>query len=87
VPKLPYIPGLDAAGVIEQVGGEVTKYQVGDRVYTIRTNTGTYAEYCTARPECFIRRRLSFGYTLLYGLSSSSYQVSRNVYLSIKTKY
>lgn len=51
MPKLPYTPGLDAAGVIEQVGSEVTKYKVGDRVYTIWTNTGTYAEYCTARSE------------------------------------
>jgi NADPH2:quinone reductase len=27
-PNLPYTPGLDAAGVIERVGAEVTKYKV-----------------------------------------------------------
>jgi NADPH2:quinone reductase len=44
-PKLPYTPGKDAAGVIEAVGDEVTKVQVGDRVYTADSLTGTYAEY------------------------------------------
>jgi NADPH2:quinone reductase len=27
-PNLPYIPGLDSAGVIERVGAEVTKFKV-----------------------------------------------------------
>ncbi len=27
-PNLPYTPGLDAAGVIERVGAEVTKFKV-----------------------------------------------------------
>ena len=27
-PNLPYIPGLDSAGVIERVGNDVTKFKV-----------------------------------------------------------
>lgn len=27
-PNLPYIPGLDSAGVIERVGADVTKFKV-----------------------------------------------------------
>ena len=27
-PNLPYIPGLDSAGVIERVGSDVTKFKV-----------------------------------------------------------
>ena len=27
-PKLPYVPGVDSAGVIEHVGADVTKYKV-----------------------------------------------------------
>lgn len=44
-PKLPYTPGKDAAGVVEAIGEDVTKYEPGDRVYTADSLTGTYAEY------------------------------------------
>ena len=33
VPKLPYIPGGDAAGVISAIGDGVTAFKVGDRVF------------------------------------------------------
>src|SRR5579872_4014160 len=42
-PKLPYIPGSDAAGVVESTGADVD-LQPGDRVYTTGTITGAYAE-------------------------------------------
>ena len=44
-PKLPYTPGKDAAGMVETVGDGVTKWTVGDRVYTANSITGTYAEF------------------------------------------
>lgn len=44
-PELPYTPGRDAAGVVEAVGDEVTRWKPGDRVYTANSITGTYAEY------------------------------------------
>jgi NADPH:quinone reductase len=44
-PELPYTPGKDAAGVVEFVGGDVGRWQPGDRVYTAQSITGTYAEY------------------------------------------
>ncbi|HWZ99367.1 MAG TPA: NADPH:quinone reductase [Candidatus Dormibacteraeota bacterium] len=47
-PPLPYTPGSDAAGVVEVVGEGVTKVKPGDRVYTAKTLTGAYAEYCLA---------------------------------------
>jgi NADPH2:quinone reductase len=47
-PSLPYTPGSDAAGVVDAVGASVTKVQVGDRVYTARTVSGSYAEYALA---------------------------------------
>src|SRR6201989_3136281 len=43
-PKLPYTPGLDAAGTIEAVGEGVARFGIGDRVYTAGSLTGTYAE-------------------------------------------
>ncbi|MEQ1606200.1 MAG: NADPH:quinone reductase [Pyrinomonadaceae bacterium] len=45
VPPLPYTPGKDASGVVEAVGGNVTKWKAGDRVYTANSISGTYAEY------------------------------------------
>lgn len=44
-PRLPYTPGKDAAGVVEAVGDEVSRFRPGDRVYTADSLTGTYAEY------------------------------------------
>jgi NADPH2:quinone reductase len=44
LPSLPYTPGLDAAGIVEAVGDNVTTVKKGDRVYTVGTITGAYAE-------------------------------------------
>ena len=41
-PKQP-IPGLELAGVVEEVGAEVTRFQTGDEVFGMAT--GTFAEY------------------------------------------
>ncbi len=43
-PKLPYTPGMDAAGIIEAVGSGVTRVAKGDRVYVAGSLSGTYAE-------------------------------------------
>jgi len=44
LPKLPYTPGKDAAGVVEKVGAAVTRWKPGDRVYTANSISGTYAQ-------------------------------------------
>jgi NADPH2:quinone reductase len=43
-PSLPYTPGTDAAGTVESIGKDVTRFAPGDRVYTAGSVTGTYAE-------------------------------------------
>ncbi|TVX93829.1 quinone oxidoreductase family protein [Paenibacillus agilis] len=45
--KLPFIPGLEAAGVVEQIGQEVTSVRVGQRVIAF-PHHGSYAEYIVA---------------------------------------
>ncbi|MDM5154652.1 zinc-binding dehydrogenase [Bacillus sp. DX1.1] len=45
--KLPFIPGIDAAGVVEQIGSEVKNLKVGQRVIAFPLN-GSYAEYVVA---------------------------------------
>ena len=44
-PDLPYTPGNDCAGVVEEVGGAVKNVKKGDHIYSYRSLTGTYAEF------------------------------------------
>lgn len=46
-PGMPYVPGFDAAGVVDAVGAGVD-CAVGDRVFVASRDTGTYAEYVVA---------------------------------------
>jgi NADPH2:quinone reductase len=49
--KLPAILGCDGAGIVEAVGGEVTRFEIGDQVFFcnggIGDEPGNYAEYTT----------------------------------------
>jgi len=45
---LPYTPGGDAAGVVDAVGADVSGVKAGDRVFTSRAFTGSYAEKALA---------------------------------------
>jgi NADPH:quinone reductase len=47
-PPLPYVPGGEGAGVVDEVGEGVAKFKPGDRVYVGHPVTGTYAEYTLA---------------------------------------
>ena len=51
LPELPYTPGNDGAGVVEQVGSGVTEFNPGDRVYTGGSISGTYAEFALCKKE------------------------------------
>lgn len=51
LPELPYTPGNDGAGVVEQVGTGVTEFKPGDRVYTAGSISGTYAEFALCKRE------------------------------------
>lgn len=52
LPSLPWTPGNDGAGIVQDVGPGVTNVKVGDRVFTKGTITGTYAEYTVANSSC-----------------------------------
>jgi NADPH2:quinone reductase len=47
-PDLPYTPGSDAAGIVEEIGAAVEKVKIGDRVYVAGTVSGAYAQFCLA---------------------------------------
>lgn len=65
-PDLPYTPGADAAGVVDQVGGGVSGWKAGDRVYISGTAAGkahgAYAQLVVCLPEQLHRLpdRISF---------------------------
>jgi NADPH2:quinone reductase len=53
--KLPAILGCDGAGIVDEVGSEVTRFKTGDAVYFcnggIGDEPGNYAEYTTLHEE------------------------------------
>jgi len=51
LPALPYTPGNDGAGVVEQIGDSVTEFKLGDHVYTAGSLSGTYAEFALCRTD------------------------------------
>jgi NADPH:quinone reductase-like Zn-dependent oxidoreductase len=56
------IPGMDAAGVVEAIGREVSGYQVGDAVMLWSRSAGTYAQFVAVSADDVARKpeRLSF---------------------------
>ncbi|HLL52823.1 MAG TPA: NADPH:quinone reductase [Myxococcaceae bacterium] len=60
--RLPYTPGMDAAGVVEAVGEDVKRVKAGDRVYVGGTLTGAYAQktLCLEAQVHPLPERLSF---------------------------
>jgi NADPH:quinone reductase-like Zn-dependent oxidoreductase len=53
--KLPLILGWDTAGIVEEVGGNVTGFKEGDEVYGLPNfpGDGSYAEYVAAKASQF----------------------------------
>jgi len=45
VPSLPYTPGKDGAGIVEEVGNEVSNFKKGDRVFSTLVRSGSLAQY------------------------------------------
>lgn len=67
---LPMTLGWDAAGVVEEVGSEVSGLQIGDAVYGVPNfpGDGSYAEYCVAKASQFARKPQSLGFTEAAGV-------------------
>src|ERR1700720_1913631 len=59
---LPWIPGHEFSGVVEQIGSDVAGYAPGDAVFAANETGGTYAEYLAVKPAAIARKpsNLSF---------------------------
>src|SRR5882762_4800388 len=59
---LPWIPGHEFSGVIEQIGRDVAAYAPGDAVFGSTSGMGSYAEYLAVKAAVIARRpsNLSF---------------------------
>jgi NADPH:quinone reductase-like Zn-dependent oxidoreductase len=59
---LPWIPGHEFSGVVEQVGSDVAGYAPGDAVFAANETGGAYAEYLAVKPAAIARKpsNLSF---------------------------
>lgn len=51
LPKLPAILGKEVAGIVEDVGDDVSNLKKGDRVFALLPENGGYAEYVTCKEE------------------------------------
>ena len=68
--KLPMTLGWDAAGIVEEVGSEVTAFQKGDAVYGEPNfpGDGSYAEYCAAKASQFAHKPTSLSFNEAAGV-------------------
>src|SRR5438105_13878240 len=53
ITRFPFIPGMDVAGAVEQVGNKVAKFKPGDAVYAYLSfeEQGGYAEFAVANQD------------------------------------
>jgi NADPH:quinone reductase-like Zn-dependent oxidoreductase len=60
--NLPWIPGHEFSGVIEQVGSDVPAYAPGDAVFGTTSGKGAYAEYLAVKAAVIAKKptKLSF---------------------------
>src|ERR1700760_2457215 len=58
---LPWIPGHEFSGIVEQVGGDVAAYAPGDAVFGT-SELGAYAEFLAVKPATIVKKpsNLSF---------------------------
>ncbi|XP_064616045.1 zeta-crystallin-like isoform X2 [Liolophura sinensis] len=85
-PALPFTPGMDSAGVVEKVGKAVTHFKPGDRVYSVRTVTGAYAEYAVVEEPYVAHLHKSLSFEQGAGIGVPYYTAYRSLILRANGK-
>jgi len=72
--KLPIILGLDVAGIVAEVGSEVTSFKKGDAVYGVPNfpGDGSYAEFCAAKAAQFAHKPNSLSFNEAAGVPAAA---------------
>lgn len=73
------ILGLEVAGIIEEVGSDVSDWKVGDEVFSLISGAG-YAEYVTAPAVMCIRKPKNLSFAEAASLPETVYTVWSNVF-------
>src|SRR5712675_345406 len=53
---LPWIPGHECSGIVEQIGSDVAAYAPGDAVFGANGMCGAYAEYLAVKTAAITRK-------------------------------
>ncbi|XP_060578400.1 zeta-crystallin-like isoform X2 [Ruditapes philippinarum] len=80
-PPLPFTPGSDLAGIVKDVGANVTKFKPGDRVYVIKNVSGGYAEFTTVEENMVGHLTSSLSFQQGAGVGIACYTAFRAVCL------
>src|SRR5207253_5331833 len=59
---LPWIPGHEFSGVVEQIGSDVAAWAPGDAVFAANETGGAYAEYLAVKPAAIARKPSNFSH-------------------------
>src|SRR6266404_2281219 len=59
---LPWIPGHEFSGVVEQIGNDVTGYAPGDAVFAANETGGAYAEYLAVKQAVIAKKPASLSF-------------------------
>lgn len=71
--------GLEVAGTIVEIGGNISSYQVGDPVCALVAGGG-YAEYCLASAACCLPVPRGFSFVQAAALPETLFTVWSNIY-------
>lgn len=76
------IPGMELSGVIESIGKDVSKFQVGDHVYgdISEYSFGTYAEYLCLTEDAIVKKPKSISFLEAAALSHASMLAYQAIY-------
>ncbi len=74
LPNLPYTPGGNVAGIIEECGKESGPWQEGDQVYSVATLSGAYAELALCSVDQLFRlpKNISFSQGAAIGIPAAT---------------
>jgi NADPH:quinone reductase-like Zn-dependent oxidoreductase len=59
---LPWIPGHEFSGLVEQIGGDVAAFAPGDAVFGTTTGMGAYAEYVAVKAAAVARKPFNLSF-------------------------